>query len=472
MQPIRFPPLAAVCSRIDAARQGYDVDATTTILHRLAYSKQRLALLSAAWLPSTPEWEVKGALALHAWLDAQHAAALYSRIAELREPPPGINDVPGPALERAFDEALACAATAERLAVSYDVLRAETRQVLHEYLTRSNPLCDQPSHLVIRRILDDERDIERWSDAASAAIAASADAQRAEEARARVAAWLQHARGIDGHGTAAPRPSISLAPPRYSIDVLPKRDSRFSGLFDPTTPADLAYLDETRPADERNAALLFKRVREMDVPEVLAGIVAERWAAARNTIRDGGTAVDPGWSWYVNMLRQTWDEARHAMLGETLLEAHGIDWRQLPINVTFSYKLARYCSPVERHILLYAIEQSLMPRAKGKPYERQVAIDSGDRLSALFHDFDWADEVLHVEIARRCLRPELAGGLAEARSRSEDLWQRISDALERDPLPPGAAAPDWWSRYVKSITGREPKPIRSGHVKDWRPTSG
>ena len=40
-----------------------------------------------------------------------------------------------------------------------------------------------------------------------------------------------------------------------------------------------------------------------------------------------------------------------------------------------------------------------------------------DGLSALFHDYDWADEVLHVEIARRCLRPELPGGLGEAGNR-------------------------------------------------------
>lgn len=472
MQPPRFPPLASVCSRIDAMRQGYDVATSTTLLHRYAYAKQRLAMMAAAWLPSTSEWEVKGALALHAWLDAEGAAALYARIAELREPPPGMNDVPDPALEQAFDEALASAATSERVAVSYGLLRAETRQALEDYLVASNPLCDQPSHLVIRRILDDENTMAVWASAASAAIAASSEGDRAEAARRRVDGWLRHARGIDGLGPAGPRPSTAVAPGRYSVDILPRRDRRFTGLFDPTTPADLAYLDETRPADERNAALLFKRVREMDVPEVLAGIIGERWAAARNAVRDGNAPADPGWSWYVNMLRQTWDEARHALLGETLLESHGVDWRQLPINVTFSYKLARYCSPVERHILLYAIEQSLMPRAKGKPYERQVAVDSGDRLSALFHDFDWADEVLHVEIARRCLRSELAGGLAEARARSEELWQRIADALERDPLPAGDAPLDWWSRYVRAVTGKEPKPLDAGHVKDWRPTSG
>src|SRR5512140_2338443 len=183
MQPIRFPALGAVCSRIDATRQGYDVQTSTTVLHRLAYAKQRLALLAAAWLPSTPEWEAKGALALHAWLDAQHAAVLYARIAELREPPPGMNDVPDASLESVFDEALACATTAERVAVSYGLLRSETRQACEDYVTATNPLCDQPSHLAVRRILDDERDIARWSAPAAAAISDSADADRAEVAR-------------------------------------------------------------------------------------------------------------------------------------------------------------------------------------------------------------------------------------------------------------------------------------------------
>jgi hypothetical protein len=215
---------------------------------------------------------------------------------------------------------------------------------------------------------------------------------------------------------------------------------------------------------------MYKRVREMDVPEVVAGIIAQRWAEARNAVRDGHAVDAHNWDYYVQMFRQMWDEARHAMFGETLLEHHGVDWRRLPINVTFSYKLARYCSPVERHILLYAIEQSLMPRTTGKPYEHRVACDSGDALSVLFHDFDWADEVLHVEIARRCLKPELPGGLAEARRRAEALWQRIGEELERDPLPAASdARSDWWKYYVRKVTGLEPAPIADTHVKDWRP---
>jgi hypothetical protein len=215
---------------------------------------------------------------------------------------------------------------------------------------------------------------------------------------------------------------------------------------------------------------MFKRLREMDVPEVIAGIIAERWIDARNN-----NAAGQPWAYYTAMLRQMWDEARHAMLGQAMLEAHGVDWTSLPVNVTFSWKLARFCSPVERHILLYAIEQSLMPRDRGKPYEHRVAAASGDRLSALFHDYDWADEVLHVDIARRCLRPELPGGLAEARKRADELWAKVSDALERDPLPVDgseAAVADWWPRFARAVLRRDVAPVPRTHVKDWRPLSG
>jgi hypothetical protein len=99
-----------------------------------------------------------------------------------------------------------------------------------------------------------------------------------------------------------------------------------------------------------------------------------------------------------------------------------------------------------------------------------VAVASGDRLSALFHDYDWADEVLHVEIARRCLRPELPGGLAEARERADALWTRIAEAIEKDPPPRDErAARDWWPRFARQVLGRDPAPVPETHVKDWRP---
>lgn len=468
---LQFPPLAGWCSRADAQRGGLPVETCTTILHRLAYTAQRMAMMAATWLPSTPEWELKQALALHGWIDAQHAAWLYSRIAEMREPPPAMHDVPDDRLEAAFDEALTASTSADRVAVLYGLVRPALLQAILRYRATSHPLADQPSHHLLAAIEHDYALIQAWS----ARACAVCDGHQTEGGRLvdHVLLWLESSGGVDGRNTRSAREPRRTAPPRYAADILPRRDARFSGLFDTSTPADAVYLDEARDVRERNAALMFKRVREMDVPEVIAGIIAERWMAARNAARDGARAEGPDWAYYAGLFRQMWDEARHAMLGETLLEHHGVDWRRLPINVTFSYKLAKYCTPVERHVLLYAIEQSLMPRTSGKPYEHRVALESGDTLSALFHDFDWADEVLHVEIARRCLKPELAGGLAEARKNADALWSRVSEQLARHPLPRHEPPPaDWWTLYVRKVTGADPAPIAATHVKDWRPNSG
>jgi hypothetical protein len=446
------------------------VAASTAALHRIAYAAQRLAVMTSAWLPSAPEWELKQALAFHGWLDAEHARWIYRRIAELREPPPRMHDVPHVALEVVFDQAMAARPTHERVAVMYAVLRPAFRHALERYLERSHPLADQPSRRVIGGVLREEREIEPWADAALREIGAASS--RDGTLASHVASLVERAGGIYGPPLEESRTAPTPSEP-YSPDIVPRRDARFSGLFDTSTPADAVYLDDSRPAGERNAALMFKRVREMDVPEVIAGIIAERWMAARNAVRAGGQPSGPDWDYYANMFRQMWDEARHSMLGETLLEQRGIQWRRLPINITFSWKLARYCEPIDRHVLLYAIEQSLMPRTSGKPYEHRIASESGDPLSMLFHDFDWADEVLHVEIARRCLRPELPGGLAEARERADALWKQIANALERNPLPADAnAAGDWWPDYVRAATGTTPAPLPETHVKDWRPHSG
>jgi hypothetical protein len=456
----RLPPFAGIITAAQAQHEGLAVAEATAILHRFAYVKQRLAISAAAFLPSTPEWEAKSALALHGWIDADHAAAIYARIAEMREPAPGAGDVPDEQLCAALDEVLAAPGTAARVGALYGAVRPALRAAIDSYLVRTNPLCDQPTVRMLRSIVAEEPIVSAWGEPAYAAV----DTGESREWKDHVLAWLGAAGGIDGLAArTAPPPPRHERP--YRFDIMPARDERFANLFDTSTPADVVYLDETRGADERNAALMFKRLREMDVPEVVAGIVAERWAEERNA----GLRGRP-WAYYASMLRQVWDEARHALLGQALMESHNVDWTELPVNVTFSWKLAKYCSPVERHILLYAIEQSLMPRDRGKPYEHRVAMESGDRLSALFHDYDWADEVLHVEIARRCLRPELPGGLADARGRADALWARITETLEREPPPSSAAeAADWWARFARQVIGRDPAPVRETHVKDWRP---
>jgi hypothetical protein len=194
------------------------------------------------------------------------------------------------------------------------------------------------------------------------------------------------------------------------------------------------------PADERNLALLCRRALEMDVPETMASFLAER--------------RDRPWEYYRDYARQLWDEARHALMGTVGLQARGVDWTQLPLHVGFSLRLNRHADALERQILLYAIEQSLMPADTGKRSEYETARAAGDELSAHFHDFDWADEVLHAQIGRRWLQQE-GISRAEAIRRGEAIHERTWAALAqyREPLPEDPW--DWWRTLVREVLGRE-----------------
>ena len=110
--------------------------------------------------------------------------------------------------------------------------------------------------------------------------------------------------------------------------------------------------------------MMYWRLREIDVPEMMASIIAE-------------TPEQP-WPHVVDMTRQLWDEARHAMMGEVGFVRAGIDWRRfVRVNFTWSLALNTQLTPLERHAVLYFIEQGLMP-SNGKRFEWEVGCESGD----------------------------------------------------------------------------------------------
>jgi len=101
--------------------------------------------------------------------------------------------------------------------------------------------------------------------------------------------------------------------------------------------------------------------------------------------------------------------------------------------------------------MLYAIEQSLMPSDTGKRYEYQTAVAADDALSAHFHDYDWADEVLHAQIGRRMLRRE---GISsdEAREQAKEIHEKTWAALEEYRALDEQH--DWWPDFVHRVLGR------------------
>ena len=149
----------------------------------------------------------------------------------------------------------------------------------------------------------------------------------------------------------------------YVYDPVPQRDERFQDLWNQGVNAEAFLYDPDLPPRPKTLMMLFKRLREIDVPEMMASIITQ-------------TKGKP-WGYYRDMTRQLWDEARHAMMGEVGFVALGIDWTQARITHNWSLRLNTECTPLERHAVLYFIEQGLMTRT-GKRYEWEVGVASGD----------------------------------------------------------------------------------------------
>jgi hypothetical protein len=172
----------------------------------------------------------------------------------------------------------------------------------------------------------------------------------------------------------------------------------------------------------------------MDVPEMMASFITEQCGQP--------------WEFYLDYKRQLWDEARHSMMGEVAFESRGVDWTKIPLNIGFALRLNLHASPKERQLLLYSIEQSLMPGDTGKRYEYDVAVEAGDPLSAHFQDYDWADEVLHAQIGRKWVRPN-AATLDEGREVHEKTWSALEVYREQQPQR------EWWNEFVSLVLGVE-----------------
>jgi hypothetical protein len=124
---------------------------------------------------------------------------------------------------------------------------------------------------------------------------------------------------------------------------------------------------------------------------------------------------------------------------------------------------------LERHTVLYSIEQGLMDGARGKRYEWQMAEQAGDSLARTIQDYDWADEVLHARIGRRWLIPE-SGDSRTIMEHAAALGKRGSPTIIGcAKLTPQV---DWWPQFVRATLGKESsaQPLAANQPNP--PTSG
>ena len=103
--------------------------------------------------------------------------------------------------------------------------------------------------------------------------------------------------------------------------------------------------------------------------------------------------------------------------------------------------------------MLYAIEQNLMPGTTGKRLEYEISRNAEDQLAAAIQDYDWADEVLHVQTGRKWLLPKLDIRADEAVNRGWEI--RAGTAAVLDQYEELGEQKNWWPDLVRLALGRE-----------------
>ena len=406
-----LPPLAGLCTMEEAARPGLSVEECVRRLKRYHYAFKRLHEIFNCRITAEPIYELKMTFSLHAHYCAEHVTALRQRVGEMREPPLGLEQIPHEALEICFDEILAAPKTEELLMGLYESALPALEAALQRHVADTNPLADAPSIRLCRFALLEIGDMIQFGRLAIEKLVSP-------EKRAVFKPWMQLledclavAGGLHGVDTPSDkRLELQFSARPYQYDPVPKRDERFPDPYNMGVNAEVFLYDPKFQPQPKTLMMFYKRLREVDVPEMMASIIAE--------------TSDKPWGYYRDMTRQLWDEARHAMMGEVGFAQLGIDWpKHVMVNFTWSRALNTQLKPIERHAVLYFIEQGLMPK-NGKRFEWEVGQQSGNPLSALFQDYDWADEVLHARIGRDWYLKDFSNS-SEAVKYGDECWSRV-----------------------------------------------
>ena len=406
-----LPTIAGLCTIEEAAKTGLSIEDCVARLKRYHWTFKRLHQIFLSRLTAEPIYELKMAFSLHAHWCAEHVAAFAKRVGEMREPPLGLEVVPDKNFDVLFDEVLAAATTEELLVGIYEKILPPLKAALERHMADTNPLADAPSVRLCRFALLEVNDMIDYGKKAISSLVSHDQREKMKSWLALLDNCLAAGGDLDGSKPKAERQIVrqhSTLP--YTYNKVPKRDERFPDPYNMGVNAEVFLYDETKPADAKVLMMFYKRLREIDVPEMQASIIVE-------------TKGKP-WDYYRDMTRQLWDEARHAMMGEVGFALLGVDWpKNVMINFTWSLGLNTQLTPIERHGVLYFIEQGLMPKT-GKRYEWEVGLKSTCAVSALFQDYDWADEVLHARIGRDWYLPNFKSA-HEGVAYGDKCWSKV-----------------------------------------------
>jgi hypothetical protein len=396
---------------------GLSVSSATERLLRLAYIEKRLMFLCAAKMISAPERDLKLLLGRLQYNAAGRCHSLRHRLREMRTAKVRIDGVPNEALAVLLDEAVYGDESREVARIVW-WLHQELLGSYEDYLATTNPLADAPTWELIETFLLRLR-------AAVACLRAHLDQLGVPEVERNLPPRLQKfadaAGGVDG---SKGRGEIAAREKSTEPFAVPRKSGRDAGLN--------RVWDYLKPPMEDVADyfayMLGIRLSEINVAEGLAVVLCE--------------TKEMPWEFYWDISRHLWDEVRHSMMGEAAIEATFGTASAIPMREYESV----YCMEapaLEQYATLgLEIEGAQMKYPIGKRGEWEFCRDRAKHLlMTTFQDFDWADEVLHVSIAKRQLNEWFRNGGRELSALAEEGKQNRTKVKERyQPVrisPPG-----------------------------------
>jgi hypothetical protein len=424
-----LPPLVGLLTMANATTTGLTVTESVHRIKRIHWALRRLHQVFVARIPATAIYELKMAFSLHAHYCAEHVDALAKRVREMRQPPYGLEVSPDAMLDAFFDEILAAPSTEALLVGLYEKAVPAVTNALEQLIRDTNRLFDHPTHRISRFALLELQEMEEYGAEALRCLVKEPDRAALGEWPATLDRMLAAAGGLDGTAQKTAESvdrQYSQRPYRY--DPAPRRDERFQDPYNMGVNAEAMLFDpQVKP-----------------LPKTMSSILVE-------------TAGKP-WEYYRDMTRQLWDEARHAMMGEVGFVSLGVDWTKIPFNFTWSLGLNTMLTPLERHAVLFTIEQGLMPRKNGKEHEWEIGMATADPLTARIQDYDWADEVLHARIGKDWLVPQI-GTQVEAMAYGDRAWSKILVDWKKWKEDGLTEHRNWWPEVYRAACrhwGNEP----------------
>lgn len=361
-------------------------------LHRLAYAEERLMFLYAARVVTLAERDLKVLLGRLQYEAGSHADGIRQRLRELRVSAKRLKQPPDETLSIFFDELEHVSGTYPFLVVLLDVVLAALMEGYREYLDSTNHLADYPSARLLKaNLAETEEHVQLLHMLHASLSPTEGGARLAAEWVSELKTVLVAASGLLGTKPAKGEVVRKASTQSYHIPHELKRDDTFQRVWDFEKPP-------LEQVEEHLDYMMSIRLSEVNVAEGLALVLCE--------------TADMPWSFYMDISRHLWDEMRHSLFGEVAIEAEYGDRAALPLR-DYEGEFAMEGSPLEQYAVLgLEIEGANMRYPPGKRQEWEFCRDMAEHpLMTTFQDFDWADEVLHVNIARRQLGEWFEGGL-------------------------------------------------------------